>query len=75
MGQLTSEGAAQECLEKIVDTTVDDLSDTYKMGDVIGEGRFSKVYSAVCAPLLIVCTNDMHARSAKASWTPRKRFV
>ena len=64
MGVLASEEQCRACLEKIIDCSADRLEDHYSMGDMIGEGRFSKVYAGVCA----------RARMRRAGWRlPRRR--
>lgn len=47
MGGFPAEQALSESLSELVDSSVDALEKAYSIGDVIGEGRFSKVYSGI----------------------------
>ena len=38
---------------KIVDLTVNDVADRYEVGDMLGEGRFSKVHLGTQSALLL----------------------
>ena len=46
MGKLATEEDCSASLEALVDVAVEDFGARYAMGDCIGEGRFSKVYTA-----------------------------
>jgi len=47
MGRLSSNNECNERLKQIVNATVKKPDELYNMGEVIGEGRFSKVYEGV----------------------------
>jgi serine/threonine protein kinase len=49
MGRLSSNNECNERLKQIVNATVKKPDELYNMGEVIGEGRFSKVYEGVRA--------------------------
>ena len=57
MGPYASESDLAALLERIIDCSADSLEDLYTIGSMIGEGRFSKVFSGVraCVPLLSPC--------------------
>jgi hypothetical protein len=47
MGKLNTGDGNSEKIAGMVDSSVHDINESYKMGEVIGEGRFSKVYAGV----------------------------
>ena len=71
MGILASEEACASLLEKLIDCSADNLEDHYSMGNMIGEGRFSKVYAGVRARARGGGGAQPRARSADARASPQ----